>query len=258
MSALGLARRIANVVLRPLGLELERLESEHNWSDGRTFIPFHTTLAAAAVAGLSVSDFVEDKYNRHGVTEEAIHHMVDLGVFNGEITTVCEIGPGTGRYLERTIRLCHPSRYEIYETAADWAEWLVRTHGVTYMPTDGRTLEGTPSRSMDLVQAHKVFVTTPTLTTCSYLDEMARVVREGGKVVFDILSEDCIDQPTLERWLESGTFRAYPFVMPKQYVIDFLARRGLKFQASFFEEMRPGKTECMVFIRGPADDGRSA
>jgi hypothetical protein len=107
---------------------------------------------------------------------------------------------------------------------------------------------------MDLVQAHKVFVTTPTLTTCSYLGEMARVVRDGGWLVFDILSEDCVDSPTLEQWLATGSWpQAYPHIMPKKYVIEFLASRGLTYRGSFFEDMKPGKTECLVFHRKSGD-----
>jgi len=43
--------------------------------------------------------------------------MKKLGVFDGEIERVCEIGPGTGRYLDKVLKLAKPTYCEIYETA---------------------------------------------------------------------------------------------------------------------------------------------
>jgi Methyltransferase domain len=245
---LGHIRRGLNVVLKPAALELRYVA---DWDDDpRGFIPFSATLSGAATAGLSVADYVDATYNRPGATQHSVEQMAALGAFEGTIERVCEIGPGSGRYLERVQKLCHPAHYEIYETAPDWAEWLVKTYGVIHQPTDGTRLASTPSRSMDLVQAHKVFGTTPTLVTCHYLEEMARVVKDKGKVLFDVMTERCLDEATLARWFATGVKHGlYPAMMPRQFLIDMLARRGLTLRGTFLVPMEPGMTECMLFIR---------
>ena len=216
---------------------------------GRTFqdyIPFQETLSAARAAGLSVGDYIDAKHNVPGATQETIDRMKDLGVFDRKIEHVCEIGPGSGRYLERTIRLCHPATYEIYETAADWRQWLVREYKVTAHPADGRSLSQTPSHSRDLVHAHKVLNGLPILTACRYLAEMVRVVRDGGVIVFDLLTEECMDEITLDRWVASGADYVCS-MMPRQYAIDYFHRRGFRFVGSFFITSVPGMTQYFVF-----------
>ena len=219
------------------------------YTDYRDYIPFKQTLHDANEAGLSVGDFVDSKHHK-GSTQNTIDQMVALGVFKCEVERVCEIGPGTGRYLEKTIQICHPKYYEIYETAAEWESWLVQKHHVTSQPTDGKSLSSTPSNSMDLVQAHKVLPGQPTLTICGYFDEMARVVCAGGKVVFDIVTEDCLGEDVLAKWISSGWgYQHYPSLMPKQFTIDFFQRRNLSFDGSFLVPMEPGLTECFVFTK---------
>jgi SAM-dependent methyltransferase len=244
-------RRGIRSLFRAAGLEVRRIGLD-NWSDVRTFIPFSETLAGAKASGLSVADYVDAKHNRPGATQEAVDQMAELGVFRGRIENICEIGPGSGRYLEKILKLCHPNRYEIYETAEEWRDWLARTYPVVEMPTDGRTLAPTPSRSIDLVHAQKVLSSIPMVPSCQYLLEMARVVRDGGKVVFDVVTEGCLDDATIDKWVERRVpWGSYPALLPRQFVIDLLARRGLTLTGSFMIPMAPGRTECMVFTRFP-------
>jgi hypothetical protein len=122
--------------------------------------------------------------------------MASVGVFDGRLQRICEIGAGSGRYLERTIAKCQPLYYEIYETAPEWRDWLVAQHGVIGRKCDGRTVAATESASIALVQSHKLFPALPFLTTVSYFQEMARVVEDGGCVVFDIMTESCFSAAT--------------------------------------------------------------
>jgi hypothetical protein len=89
------------------------------------YIPWKQTLLDAEKSGLSLSDFIDNNYNVPGTTQLTIDKMKDLGVFEGRIQRVCEIGPGSGRYLEKVIDQCHPGYYEIYETSVSWRNWLV-------------------------------------------------------------------------------------------------------------------------------------
>lgn len=250
MNLRSVARRGMESFLRPYGYEL-KLKTDHDWDNYEEFLPFETTLAEAARAGLSVADYVDVAHNEPGATQATIDQMAAYGVFEGKTESVCEIGPGSGRYLEKTLRACSPKRYEIYETARDWANYLVEQYGVILQPTEGSSLCHTASDSMDLVQAHKVFVCTTFLTTYRYLMEMARVARVGGRVVFDAVTESCMDKETLDKWIAYRPHRTravYPAVIPKQHAIEILGELHLSLVGSFFVPMKPGKTECMVFV----------
>jgi hypothetical protein len=240
------AKTAVNTALGVVGLKLAR--SGAPFQESKDYIPFRETMREAKAAHLSVGDFVEQKYNEPGTPKFTIDQMRALGAFDGRMERVVEIGPGTGRYLERVLEGYKPSSYEIYETARDWERYLCRTYPVVSHPCDGRTLSATPSRSVDLVQTHKVLCGQASLATCRYLNEMARVVRDGGRVVFDVVTETCFDDETVEHWLTTGSgYQHYPNLVPRQYVIDLMGRRGLGLLGSFLVPMAPGLTECMVF-----------
>jgi SAM-dependent methyltransferase len=161
-----------------------------------------------------------------------------------------EIGPGSGRYLERVYRRCKPSYYEIYETSDDWAQWLVSSYNVVWQPTDGLSLASTATASIDFVHSHKVFAGQPSLIILRYLSEMARVVRSGGKIVFDMVTERCMDDDTVQRWWDAHSgYQHYPCLFPRGLAIDYLERRGLRLDGAFLADMKPGATEYFVFTR---------
>lgn len=197
-----------------------------------------------------MGDYIDTKHNKSGATQKTIDEMTRLDVFAGEIDRVCEIGPGSGRYLDKVIKITQPSHYEIYETADDWQQWLAGQYDLILRPTDGKSLAHTPSESIDLIQAHKVLSGLPFLYVTRYLMEMARVTRKGGKIVFDIATEACFDDETLNNWLTKDRgYQYYPCIIPKQFAIDFLAKSNCSLVDSFFIPMKPGKTECMVFVK---------
>jgi hypothetical protein len=246
------ARKSINGVLGMVGCEvIRKQEKEHDWGDVGQFIPLEETLAGAREAHLPLGEYIDAKHNVPGVTQATHDRLVAIGVFKEKIDRVCEIGPGSGRFLEKTVRACNPSHYEIYETARPWADWLVTTYKVIPLPADGMTLAHTPSNSIDLVQSHKVFACLLFLTTCSYFTEIARVTRPGAWVVFDVMTEECMDKTNVELWLKTGIgTRTYPAIMPKAFVIDFFKWHGFTFVEGFMVPMKPGKTECMVFRKG--------
>jgi hypothetical protein len=237
-----------NPLLKLVKLELVRRKGP--FEDYREYIPFAPTLAGANQAGLSVGDYIDANFNVAGATKATLDRMKELGVFQERIDRVCEIGPGSGRYLEKTIGICSPSYYEIYETASDWQKYLVQAYKVVARPADGQSLSSTPAASIDLVQSHKVMPGQPSLVMCSYFEEMVRIVRVGGKIVFDIVTEECLDDTTLKDWFAmKGGYQHYPCLMPKQFAIEFFQRRGCSFDGSFLIPMKPGKTECFVFTK---------
>ena len=237
-----------NRFLDVFNLKLTR--SRRHFTDYRDYIPFKKTIVGAKQANLSVGDYIDTKHNKSGATQDTIDKMTELGVFTGKIDRVCEIGPGSGRYLDKVLQLSQPSHYEIYETAQDWEKWLAQQYDLVLRPTDGKSLAHTPSESIDLIQAHKVFSGLPSLVVIRYFTEMARVTRQGGKIVFDIVTEACFDDRTLDSWFARDRgYQYYPCLVPKQFTIDFLSQRNCQFLDSFFVPMEPGKTECMVFVK---------
>jgi hypothetical protein len=248
----GFAYKAVNSVLALGGLKLVRQKAY--FADYQVYIPCRETIAEAKKAGMSVGEYIDAIYGSPGSTKETIDQMATLGALPDTIERVCEIGPGSGRYLEKIIQLCQPSHYEIYETAADWAIWLSNQYDVSLQPTDGMSLASTPSNSIDLVHMHKVLPGQSLLTIWRYYSEMARVVRYGGKVVFDIVTEECMTDEIVEGWLKVGSgYQHYPCLVPKQYTIDFFCKRGFSHDGDFFIPMKPGLTHYLVFTKFDKD-----
>jgi hypothetical protein len=238
-----LLRRV-NTHLKRRGFEIVRPWHNENI---KSYLPFQETLAAAGKVGLSIGDYIDAAHQRPGATQETIDKLVGLGILKKGVRRICEIGSGSGRYLQKTLEICQPEYCEVYETDQDWVEWLARTYKVTAQPADGISLGPTPSGTVDLILAHKLFVYVPFVTTCMYFAEMARVVGPRGAVAFDIVSEECMDEKTVKLW--AALKYAYPCMMPRQYAIDFMHRLGLTFEASFFSFLKPGRSEYMVFTK---------
>jgi SAM-dependent methyltransferase len=240
-----LAHRILDPVARRFGYKpRDRPYSE--------FLEFKKTLRAAKTAGLSVGEYIERKHAIGSRTAlvQTMDGLASLGLFGCPIERICEIGPGSGRYLEKVMERVQPGSYEIYETSSEWREWLVRRYGVTERVCDGRTLAESASCSVDLVHAHKVFGGgLPFLNSVSYFREMARVVRDGGWVVFDIMTEACFREEHLDAWFDANPWEwAWaPHIMPREYAVGLFAEREVAFVGSFQVPLFPGTTECMVF-----------
>jgi len=241
------ARKTLNSILGRAGFQLIRPGEQVHI---RPFISFTRTLSEATKAGLSVGDYIDQTFHEPGATQSTIDQLAAFGVLNKDVQAVCEVGPGSGRYLEKVQRLCAPRSHEIYETDQEWSDWLVRSYHVTARQADGTSLRETVAGSVDLVHAHKVFVYLPFVVTCQYFGEMIRVSRNGGRIVFDIVSEDCMPDATVVKWIASRTY--YRCMIPRSFVIDFFARRQCSLQQSFFAPMLPGQSEYLVFVKGGA------
>lgn len=252
------AKGAVNLMLSPLGIEVVR-KHKHDWSDTRNFIPFKETIDAAQQRGMSVGDYIDTVVNNiPGTTQATIDRFHALGVFEQTINTALEIGPGSGRYLEKIIAACRPSRYEIYETSAPWAAYLVQEYCVVWQPTDGGSLAATRDASCDLVQAYKVFSSIPFLPSIRYWAEMLRVTKPGGCIVFDIMTENCLDADAMKRWIGSGIDNgAYPASVPRSIATSYFENGNCTLLGSFLVPIGEGHTETLVF-RKKGDDRRTA
>jgi hypothetical protein len=247
---LSVLKSAVNKSLAPIGIAIKRVDN-HGWEDVANYIPFRQTMERARMAGMSIGDYVDTVMNGvPGMTQNTVNIMASVGVFSKPMGTVVEIGPGTGRYLEKTLKAARPSQYEIYETAAPWSAYLVKEYKVTPKPTNGFALSYTADSSADMVQAHKVFSGVPFLATCCYWHEMSRVIGPGGWAVFDVVTERCLSDDTLRIWAESSIRNgSYPSVMPREVAVSFFTRKGFTLAGSFIVPMPPGTTELLVFKR---------
>jgi Methyltransferase domain len=218
----------------------------------KSFLPLRQTLKAARVAGLSLGDYIDARYQFPGLTQQTIDRLATLGVFNIQIDRVCEIGPGSGRYLERVLQRCKPTSYEIYEPAREWSNWLAKTHRVIPRQCDGISLCDTRTASVDLVLAHRVFVYLAFIVTFQYFLEMIRVAKDGAYIAFDIISEPCMPDATIEKWAAAQVY--HPCMIPRDMAIAFFARRRCSLHASFFIPSRLGLSEYLVFVKNQASN----
>ncbi len=150
-------KKIINSILGLLNLRIIKAKHLIN-SNNQGYISANETVKSAQKEGLSVCDYVENIWNQKGATQKVIDNIEKFGVFQNKSPSICEIGTGTGRYMEKVIAKCDPSYYESYETASDWADWLQEEYSIISQPTDGFSLSSTLDNSIDIVHAHGVFV----------------------------------------------------------------------------------------------------
>jgi SAM-dependent methyltransferase len=245
MTAKTLISKTVNSGLQPFGVRITRTRPTNPAVRG--FIPARKTLDAARRSGLPLADYIDQTFAEPGETAATVKAMLDLSGLHGQVSRVCEIGTGSGRYMQKIIESVHPQVYEVYETAEDWLRYLRTLNVALIQPCDGRTLSSTATASVDLVHAQKVFVYLDFWTTARYLDEMVRVVRPGGAVAFDVVTENCLDEAPVRHWMENGC----PYKLtPRSWVMDFLGRRGLSYVGNYFPVLPPGICELMVFRSG--------
>jgi SAM-dependent methyltransferase len=244
MSVKSVVAKQLNRALQPLNFQI--IPGRSTNPAVRKYRSARQTMANARKAGLSVSAWIDQTYAEPGATQALVKAMLSISGLSGKCDRVCEIGPGTGRFAEEVIAALQPDAYEIYETERSWIPVLRKLPNAVIRHCDGRTLSQTADASIDLVHAQKVFTYLPFFATAGYITEMARVVRPGGTVAFDVASENCLDDPTVLAWIEQGTIY-HPF--PKAWAVDFLQRRGLTLLGSETTPMPPGRSELLVFRR---------
>jgi hypothetical protein len=200
----------------------------------------------AAASGLSVGDYLESEWGRAGRSLSIVGRMRQAGAIPDTLQTVCEIGPGSGRYVQRIQEIVSPGRYEIYEIERNRARWLARTYGVIARATDGERLAATQDSSVQLVHAHGVFASLKVIACLAYFREIARVSAPGGYAVFDIMCEECLPDDEIDEWLRTPL--RYVNFLPKAFVIGFFERNGFKLIEAFSHPlMIYGQSVYLIF-----------
>lgn len=210
------------------------------------YISAKDTIKKAKSSGLTVCEYVENLWNIKGQTDEIISELRIIGALK-PCEEVCEIGPGTGRYLERILLEVKPKRYHIYEVAWDWAKYLEKKYSpaVIRHNADGHTLRYTPDNSCGLVVAFGVFVYLPVLNSFEYFMEMCRVVTKNGYIVFDCFLDESWNETVIQKWIASG--HTYPALLPINLLVDFFKRRGCKLIHRFSKKYGCDFSDYLVF-----------
>lgn len=152
--------------------------------------------------GLSLGEWIERRYGIVGRTDVIIDAIWNSVVVEAG-GSFCEIGPGTGRYLQKLTEKFRPSRYEFYEVNNILANYIVENSKYEFCTiiakeTDGKSLKETENESQDIVSAYNVW---PILRKYSYvynyLLEMIRVCKTGGYVIFTVYTEEAYTERVL-------------------------------------------------------------
>ena len=222
MRALRQIERIVNGLLGWFGIKVVRRGRAPTIGGRR--MSDEAVIRRARSRGLSPGEYLEELFDQQGRAERIIERVRRAGALSEAISAVCEIGPGSGLYIEKVLERVSPRRYEVYEIAQNRADYLGRRYPVVVQRADGETLSATATGSIDLVHAHGVFVTLPFLTNCSYFSEIARVMAPGGHVVFDVITDACLDPDSIDSWM--ATPLRYLSLHSHDHLTRYFAERG--------------------------------
>jgi len=214
----------------------------------RNYIAAGPTIKAAKLAGKSIGDYLEDikavkRPKFKGRIDRIIIQMKEDRVFE-HCENICEIGAGTGMYLEKVKRETNCKRYEVYEIDKEWSQYLADEYGAEQKQCDGFSLKSTPDESISLVHAHAVFVYIPFLNILDYLSESFRVVKDDGSIVFDVFTENSFVYPHLENWLK--TENRFPVIIPEKILLDYIAQNNFYVSRKFSETYGGGISEYFI------------
>jgi CDP-glycerol glycerophosphotransferase (TagB/SpsB family)/ubiquinone/menaquinone biosynthesis C-methylase UbiE len=222
---------------------------------GLGFLNAKDTYQKAKNIGKSIGDYLEmedAKRNvRHFGRRDRIINKIIENVSYIDGLRVLEIGPGTGRYMEKILQHYPNCNYEIYETASDWVSYLNDMYAKKYKlcihPADGSKLSATETASCDIVHAHAVFVYLPCAVILSYLNEMVRVLKKDGVIIFDILSSSDFDINNLESFIDAGYL--FPVIFPNSIFEQWMSLNNLILIEQFNEIYGPYHSNYYIFKR---------
>lgn len=244
-----------NVVRSWLHRRADHWLHRHGYRLARTgfgYLDAVSTVRSADEAGQSVCGYLESLETdprKAGRRDRIVSKMQQCGTLE-HIHRICEIGAGTGMYLEKVVEVADPEWYEVYETDPGWCTYLRNRYStgrtrVQIRSADGTTLKDTETASCDLVHAHGVFVYLPLLQTLDYLREATRVIKPGGHLVFDCYLDRSFTLESARKWLDSQW--RFPVVIPERLLLEYAEGLSLKLIEGFTEIHGATSVDYLVF-----------
>ncbi|MBC7615285.1 MAG: class I SAM-dependent methyltransferase [Pedobacter sp.] len=200
------------------------------------FCPY-TVVPLAKEKNMSLCEYLET-YNEGGVGKRRDYIVEKLfSILPKSISSILEIGTGTGMYLEKLYPHYTPKKYEVYETALSWVQYLKEEYKdlkqIQYHSADGKTLWQTKTESIDLVTSHGVFVYLPLISSVQYLDEMYRACTKSGYIVFDCFTDENFSLPTVNDWLKEEHEYRFPVLIPVKIINAYALKNNLELVSKF-------------------------
>ncbi len=184
--------------------------------------------------GMDLGGWYEKRLNQVGRTDtvtDAIMNTISIP----EGGTFCEIGPGTGRYMQKFIEKARPQKYEFYEVQKKLAEYLVKALNYNFCEViareaDGYSLKDTHSCSQDVIFANSVWPIIKYSNIYQYFLEMIRVCKVGGYVIFDAYTEDSYTERILN---DKNCLLNEWRLLPNRMIMDIFISRKMKLEHKF-------------------------
>ena len=174
---------------------------------------------------MSVAAHVAELWGERGVVDNFVCFLNNT-VPLASCAHILEIGAGTGRFLEPILNIARAPRYEVYETNAQWSNYLAKTYSVVAHQADGESLNATPDATQHLIHAHCLFVYLLPVRSFTYFQEITRVCAPGGFVVFDAFTDDLVDLSRMRAWIDKGL--AWPIVLSRMRIREFFRENGFE------------------------------
>ena len=204
---------------------------------GQGYFSPYTVVPLAKEKNMSLCEYLE-AYNEGGVGKRRDLIIEQLfSILPKTISSILEIGTGTGMYLEKFYPHYMPKKYEVYETALSWIQYLKEEYKefkqIQYHSVDGKTLWQTKKESIELVTSHGVFVYLPIISSIQYLEEMYRVCKKDGYMVFDCFTDENFSLSTVDDWLKDIHDHRFPVIIPITIIDAFALRNNLALVSKF-------------------------
>jgi ubiquinone/menaquinone biosynthesis C-methylase UbiE len=175
-SALG---KLANRLLQPFGIQVQRVKTEKPWD-----IIFSQWIKHSEATGEDPNNIGDSAWNDDPLSQALERH--DLPHVKPE-SVLLELGPGTGRISRHVISRCKQLILVDYSYfVSEWLDRYLRSKGCFEVgQVDKPCISMVPANSIDTILANGVFEHIDVDDLYSFLAEFRRLLRPGGIVAFN-------------------------------------------------------------------------
>jgi SAM-dependent methyltransferase len=190
----------------------------------------------ATSLGVDLRSYITNNHNWQGdnylaSVEEVVYPFIKKN------STILEIGSGLGLYTKHIIKKLQHGTLHLFEIEAYWRDYLKNyfsniEENVIIHNANGKNFPEVNDASVDLVFAGGVFHILSTMILFNYLKEAARVLKKGGRLIFNFYDSDNTDFALneIQNSLEANEF--FPHYHSGKFIRSFLASENIFSQSS--------------------------